>query len=240
MHPFSRYLWGTITEVLSFIVIVVFYPFRSSKLNLPSKGMEGKPDILCVHGYLHNGTGWGYFRRKLQAAGSGPVNTVYYPSLTQDIPENCLRLKARIELIKAKTGRDVRILIGHSQGGLESLEYALEYAPKDKPIYIITMGTPLHGTSIASHAYGPSARQMEIGSTYLNNLHERLAKASHIRLLALYSDADFVVQPFDSAKIPELPYAQNENIEALGHMAFLFSKRSIEKILAFLKSSAAI
>jgi triacylglycerol lipase len=227
-----KYLWSTISDLLTLIILLILYPFRSSKLDLPKAGM----DILCVHGYLHNGTGWGYFRRKLQASGFGPVNTVYYPTLTQDIPTNCLKIKARIEQIKRETGRDVRILIGHSQGGLESLEYALEYAPNDIPIYIITMGSPLHGTKAAHYAVGPSARQMKINSAYLKSLHERLAKASHIHLLALYSDADMIIQPTNSAAIPELPYAQSERIEALGHLAFLFSNRALNKTIAFLRS----
>lgn len=226
-----RYLWGIITDLPALMAMIVLYPFKSSKLDAPK---EGKPDILCVHGYLHNGTAWGYFRRKLQAAGLGAVNSVSYHTLTRDIPTNCLLIKARIEEIKAKTGRDVRILIGHSQGGLESLEYALEYAPKDVPMTIITMGSPLHGTRLAHYALGPSARQMEVDSAYLKSLHARLAKATHIRLLALYSDVDLIIRPTDSAQILEVPYAQNEKIAGLGHLAFLFSNRALKKIISFL------
>jgi hypothetical protein len=234
MKKVLKYVWGFIAELCILLIILILYPFRSSKLDLPTKQTEGKPDVLCVHGYLHNNTAWGWFRRKLQAAGFGPVNTVYYPSLTQDIPANSLRIKLRIEQIKKETGRDVRILIGHSQGGLEVIEYALEYAQKDIPIYVITLGSPLHGTALAKIGYGPSARQMEIGSAYLKSLHERLSKASHIHLLALYSDVDMIVRPINSAQIPELPYAKNQKVEALGHMAFLFSNQALKKIVGYL------
>ena len=240
MKPFKlmlNYFWGTVTELLSLFVILILYPFRTSKLDSSSKT---GPNILCVHGYLHNGSAWGYYRYKLQAAGAGPVNQLTYPSLTRDIPENSLRVKAKIEQIKLETGHDVPILIGHSQGGLESLEYALEYAPKDKPIYVVTLGSPLHGTKVAHIGLGPSSRQMHEGSSYIKSLQERLSKATHIRLLALYSNVDFIIRPVDSAKASELNYATIQEIPGLGHMGFLFSPRALDKIIAFLKESQAL
>lgn len=240
MKPFKlmlNYFWGTVTELLSLFVIIILYPFKSNRLD-PSSRMG--PVILCVHGYLHNGSAWGYYRHRLQAAGAGPVNQLTYPSLTRDIPENCQRVKAKIDQIKLETGRDVRILIGHSQGGLESLEYALEYAPKDKPIYIVTLGSPLHGTKMAHIGVGPSVRQMHEDSPYIKSLLERLSKATHIRLLALYSNVDFIIRPVDSAKASEISYAKTQEVSGLGHTAFLFSPRSLDKIIAFLRESEVL
>lgn len=234
------YLWGTAVEIGSLLLLIVLYPFRTSRLDLPRPEMGSRPDFLCVHGYLHNGTAWGYYRRKLQAAGGGPVNQLSYPSLTQDIPNNSLKIKDRIDRIKLETGRDVRVLIGHSQGGLESLEYALEHAPKDRIIYIITLGSPLHGTKTTFLGIGPSARQMHEKSDYIKSLQDRLSRAKHIRLLALYSNVDFLIRPLESAKATELPYATSEEIPGLGHMAFLFSPRAIDKIISFLKSSEVL
>jgi triacylglycerol lipase len=237
---FFKYLKVVISETLSLIGIIILYPFKSLKLDLPAKLKGNKSNVLCVHGYLMNETGWSYFGRQLKKAGVGTVNRVCYPTLIKDIPENCRVLKSKIDEFKGKTGLDINILIGHSLGGLECLEYALQYASRDKIIYVVTMGTPLHGTRPAAHGYGPSARQMEIGSAYLKNLHERLGTASHIRLLAIYSNIDFIIQPIDSAQITGLSYAQNQEIDALGHLSFLFSKRAIQKILAFLKSFDAL
>ena len=113
MKPFKlilNYFWGTVTELL-LSLLSLFYILSNLKVGSSSKS---GPDILCVHGYLHNGSAWGYYRYKLQAAGAGPVNQLTYPSLTRDIPENSLRVKAKIEQIKLETGHDVPILIGHS------------------------------------------------------------------------------------------------------------------------------
>ncbi|MCE5319113.1 MAG: hypothetical protein LLG04_17345, partial [Parachlamydia sp.] len=137
--------------------------------------------------------------------------------------------------IKRATGKEVEILIGHSLGGLTCLEYALEYASKEKTTYIITLGSPLHGTTLARFGFGPSVRQIEIGSDYLESLHARLAEARHIRILALAGDADHNIRPSESALLPELSYATNETIADLGHMSFLFSRRAIKRVVAFLQ-----
>src|SRR5262249_20752410 len=148
---------------------------------------------------------------------------------------NSIMIKERIDQIKRETGKEVSLLIGHSQGGLECLEYALEYAPKDNTLHIVTLGCPLHGTTMTKLGFGPSVRQMRINSTYLKTLHARLKRASHIKILALAGDADFITFPQSSALLPEYSFATNEVIEDLGHMSFLFSKQPIQRIIAYLK-----
>lgn len=217
------------------LLCLLLLPFKKSKLDRPSAEIASRPDILCIHGYLHNEMPWFFYRRQLQKAGFGPVNGLRYHSIRWDIPRNSRLVHEKILEIKRATGKEVRILIGHSLGGVACLEYALEYANKKEIIYIITLGSPLHGTTIARFGLGPSVRQIEIGSAYLANLHARLAKASHIRILALSGSADYNIRPPESAHLPELSYATNETIADLSHNSFLFSRRAINRIMVFLK-----
>lgn len=226
----------SIIETLALIICLLLYPFKSTKLDLP-KGQSGnKPDILCVHGFLHNETPWAFFRWYLQASGAGPINTVYYPSFLQGIPQNSLKIKERIEQIKMETNREVTVLIGHSLGGIECLEYALEYAPKDRIINVITLGSPLHGTSLAFIGLRPSVKQMRIGSPYLKSLHERLEKASHIRVLTVASKNDPLIHPGQSALLPNSQNAESVELDGLGHLSLLFSCRVLKTIVAYLHS----
>jgi len=222
-------------EILAIMTCILLYPFKSVKLDLP-KDKNGHPDILCVHGYMHNETGWKLFRKRLKKMGAGSVNTVSYPSLTKDIPANSLKIKQRIDLFKEKTGRQIHVLIGHSLGGLVSLEYALEYAPKDQITYVITLGSPLHGTQLAKAlGVGPSVVQIRENSDYIRSLHARLLQANHLRILTLASSIDRMILPRHSALLPEIPYAEGEEFPALGHLGFIFSTRILKKIASFLR-----
>lgn len=235
----GKYGYSLFKEIFSIITCLFLYPFKSSKLDRPEK-LIGLPNVLCVHGYLHNETPWSYFRRYLQSKGFGPVDTVYYQSLLKDIPANSLKIKERIEQIRQETGKEVNILIGHSLGGLVCLEYALEHAPKDKKLYVITMGSPLHATKRATLAYGPSAEQMRADSYYIPWLLDRLEDAKHIHLLTLASTHDLLIRPPKSALMPELSYATCIEIKGIGHVSFLFSRRALKLIVNYLKKHKAI
>lgn len=232
-------VYASVGEFFSMLRCAMLYLFKSNKLDKPRPDQANKPDVLCVHGYFHNETPWSFFRKHLQANGVGPVNTVFYSSLRQDIFTSSVRIKNRIEKIKEQTGRDVRILIGHSLGGLACLEYALNYAPKDRLLYIITLGSPLQGTRTAI-GYGPCVKQMRMNSPFLQSLHERLKEAKHIRVLTIASNTDLLIVPQSCALLPDLPYADCEVIEALGHVAFLFSPRIIRRIIAYLRKEGVI
>ncbi len=230
------FIVGTTTELLSIVVCAILYPFRSTKLDLPHPSASDQPHILCVHGYFHNETPWGWFKRQLKKrAEIGSVNTIHYLSLKHDIPTSSLTVKEKIEQFKQATGRDITILIGHSEGGLVSLEYALEHAPKDRLTYVITLGSPFHGTRMAKFGFGPGVKQMEIGSAYLQNLRERLLKAEHIRLLMLATQADTMIIPWESSLLKDWKHAEFYVFDNLGHVAFLFSGRVVDRIVDYLQ-----
>lgn len=233
LSKFLNFFTATLIDLCASIRCLFYTLFVKTKQDLPVPGMEQKPDILCVHGYLHNETPWAPFRRYLQKRGAGPVNAVRYFSVVEEIPKNSLSIKAKIDDIKKKTGRPVDILIGHSQGGLVSLEYALEHAQKNRMTTVVLLGSPLHGTPFAKIGFGTSAKQMREGSEYLKSLHNRLKHAKHLRILALGSQADWMV-PGHSALAAEYPFAKNVLFSNIGHVNFLFSKKVMEAVADFL------
>ncbi len=228
-------IWTAIKEIGATAFCLMLYPFKSAQLDHPAPEIAAKPNVLCVHGYLHNETAWGFYRRQLQKAGLGPVDALCYPSIRWDIAENSTIVRDRVEQIKNETGKEVYILIGHSLGGLVCLEYALEYAPRDRITYVITLGSPLHGTKMTRFGYGPSVDDMQVNSEYLQSLHARLAKARHLRVLSLAAASDQIILPRQSALLAEYPFATTEVIKDLGHIAFLFSKEAVAHSVNFLR-----
>jgi triacylglycerol lipase len=217
-------------EVFALLRLLLLYPFTEKSIEKPRPGLN----VLCVHGHLHNGSAWGALRRRLQKGGIGPVDTLSYPSLVLDIPQSGLRVRDRILEIKSATGRDVEILIGHSEGGLVALEYALQFAPKGKITTVVTLGAPLQGTYLAKVGFGPAGKQMRLGSEYLKQLRERLANAPHVRLYSIASRVDGVIRPPASAVWPEYPHQFFDN---LGHAQLLFSKKVADAILRYIRST---
>ena len=196
---------ATLINIGAALLCLCLAPFRNLKLDQPTPESSQKPDVLLVHGYLHNETPWRFYWRHLKKAGLGTINVLCYRSIRWDIPKNSTLIKQRVDQIARETGREVTVLIGDSQGGLECLEYALEYAPKDRTTYVITLGSPLHGTKMTRIALGPSVRQMEIDSDYLKSLHDRLKKASHLRILSLAGTSDWIIQPYPRPSSPNIP-----------------------------------
>ena len=221
-------LWG---ESLAIALTILLYPFKFTKLDKVRPGA----DILLIHGYLHNDSAWRWFRKKLQNGGAGPVNTVCYPSLKKGIPECSFYLKEKIEEIRKHTGREPLVLIGHSEGGLVALEYALMHAPKDQKTFVITLGTPLQGLNPFKGGIGPAPKQMMRGSSFLKSLKERLEEAHHLEILAIGSGADLIINPPSAAFLPDLPTATNIGLANLGLMQLIYSKRVTQAILAFLE-----
>lgn len=220
-------LKASVGELFSLLLALLFYLFPDRKLDKPRKG----PGILLVHGYLHNTSPWRYFRYALQKRGIGTVNSVFYPSLLNDIPDSALRIKEKIAFLE-QNGQTVDAIIGHSQGGLVALEYALELAPKGKTIMVIALGSPLQGTRLAKLALGPSASQILPHSLYLQGLKKKLQMAHHIRFLALASTNDGVILPNENSYWSDLPY---QTFDGLGHVQFLFSPRVVDTCVNFLK-----
>lgn len=221
------YLQSLLGEAFSLLIALLSYPFPDRKIDTSREG----PGVLCIHGYVHNTSPWRWFRYALQKRGIGPVNTVYYPSLLEDISAASHHIKEKIAFLE-KTGQSVDLLIGHSEGGLVALEYALEHAPKGKTIFIIALGAPLQGTWLAKIALGPAGKQMLPRSAYLESLKKRLQTAHHIRFLALSSRVDGIIRPPENSIWKDFPHRTFDN---LGHVQFLFSPKVVDACVAFLK-----
>lgn len=242
LKEMMRYLIALISEICAVIRSSAVYCFHRMNPDKP-KGGTNKINILCVHGHLHNDSGFRAMRKKLKkVSGVNTVNVVNYKSLTKDIVQNSKMIRKRLEQIRQEqkdfTGFDV--LIGHSQGGIEALEYALEHSPKEKKCFVITMGSPVNGTTIADKiGFSPSARQMRSNSEYLIGLNERIKEAKHIQVFQLASDFDLITKTspskFLKCSLEERERIETLHMEYIGHLTFLYSNQVFNEIRKYIE-----
>jgi len=196
---------------------------------------EGRP-ILLIHGYLQNASNWAFLKRRLCQRGFGPVFTLNLGHPFSSIRDYAGIIAKKAALIAKETGREDLTLIGHSMGGLASAWYAAKVAPAGKVGDVITIGSPLGGTKMASIAIGRNGREMRRGSDFVREVEEVFRKNRKVRFYHIASKVDPIILPYSSALTglhPEREYV----LDDLGHMTLLYSQRVVDKIEKWLSST---
>ncbi len=189
---------------------------------------QGRP-ILLIHGYMQNASNWTFLKRRLCQRGLGPVFTLNLGHPFRSIRDYAQILAKKAALIEKETRREDLTLIGHSMGGLVCAWYAAKVAPPGKVGDVITIGSPLEGTKMASIAIGRNGREMRRGSDFVREVEEVVRKNRKVRFYHIASKADQIVLPYSSAltgQHPEREYV----LDDLGHMTLLYSQRVADKI----------
>ena len=107
------------------------------------------------------------------------------------------------------------VLVGHSQGALAALRYALDHS--DQVLHTVSVGAPWHGSvtaGLVSRTVGlsrinltPGLSDMAIGSPFLTALHDDLPKIAD-RVTNIYSTHEWFIRPYIGAHI-DVPGVEN-------------------------------
>ena len=197
----------------------------------PASAPCARPTIL-VHGVLVNDGVWFGFRRHLIRAGVRGVYTVNYGPPHADIEHYAAQLAAKISAVRAATGAERVVLVGHSMGGLVSRAYLRRYGTANVD-RIITIGTPHHGSVLAWSFPGRSLAEMRPGNTWLMELNRNEREPSPVPIASIWSRHDSMVVPQASS---ELACADNLAIVGVGHNAMLSDIAVLERTAELLKA----
>ncbi len=236
--PFDKvvhWLHTTTIAINSKIACLALFPVTFSSSYLAPRGnLNGQP-ILLIHGHLSYASSWHYQRQKLAEAGLGPIYVINLGSCFSSLTEYAEQVQQKVLEIQKETNRNDIALVGHSRGGLVASYYATHLAIQDniKISELITIGSPLHGTSLAKLSFGKDATQMLPNSTFLTELREELPKHTEFRLHSIASRSDAIV-PFPSSLLTE---EQSDSciLEDTGHIPLLFSPKVAEQLAIWLK-----
>ena len=108
-------------------------------------------------------------------------------------------------------------------GGVASRAYLRRHGIA-KVARLVTLGSPHRGTRLARLGLGPNARQMRLGSDWLNALKAPLPAAS----VSIYSLHDNYVYPQQACST--LDGAANMAIGGVGHLGMALSPRVLRSL----------
>ena len=220
-------------ELCGWLYSLILAPWAFSKAFLRPVGASSGTPILLVHGYLHCGSVWAYFRQRLTKAGFGPIYTINLTPALGSIPDYAQQIHAKAEAIAKETGSAKLILIGHSMGGLACGWYATCVASPQKELTLISIGSPWDGTHLARFALGPNAKQMRIHSPFLRDLQHHLAQRPELLRYYIATPNDQIVLPWKSTLLGSHP-ERRAVIEGVGHLSLLYSTRATEQVCHWL------
>ncbi len=130
-----------------------------------------------------------------------------------------------LDALSEKTGAREIVLVTHSMGGLV-VRACLKRYGRGAVVKLITLSCPHHGTRLAHFGFGQNAREMEIGSAWLQKLAE--GEGESVPTLSVWSRYDNFVVPQVSACLSK---GEDEQIEGSGasfHGFFFPSIRDFE------------
>lgn len=191
---------------------------------------QGLP-VLLVHGYVCNRGYWTKLSQLLARAGIAH-DAVDLEPIGASIDDVVPQVEQALARLCSRTGSGRAIIVAHSMGGLVARAWLRRHGAA-RVAKIITIGTPHHGTALASLAAGTNARQMSrIGdapSAWLARLDAGETPAARALITSLYSHHDNIVAPQASAC---LPGARNIAFGGIGHVALASDARVLHQLLA--------
>jgi len=205
-------------------VFAALFPFRLS--NTQPKVIKNQTPILLIHGYLHNSSGWFYMRRRLIKQGYR-VYTINLGSPFNSIQQYAQKVDREAKRIAAETGTQKLNIVAHSMGGLVASCYATDYAAAGSVEKVITLLSPMEGTTLAYLAaaikFGECASQMKRNSDFVQQQNLKNANCS-TQFYHLSAVGDCIIRPNSSA-LANNPKAKTKQIFGLGHTSALCSAR---------------
>ena len=163
--------------------------------------------VLLVSGYGGSTRVLDPVREALTGAGRDVVVVPPVGDGTGDIAEQAQALDGAADDAMQRFDAGSVDVVGYSAGGVVAREWARHADGAGKARRVLSVGSPQHGTSVAELAVGvtgrcPTAcRQLEPDSDLLRALNAHDETPDGPRFVSVWSEADEVVVPPDSARL---------------------------------------
>ncbi|WP_326535023.1 esterase/lipase family protein [Pseudorhodoferax sp.] len=182
--------------------------------------------VVFVHGLFCNRAFWAPWMRRARALGIPHVAVSLEPvigSIDAYVPA----IEAAVAKITAATG-ERPVLVCHSMGGLAARAWLRMPGAASRVARVVTISSPHGGTWMARLGHGESARQMALGSHWLERLARDEAAGAAVPFTCWYSNCDNVVFPVGTATRAG---ADNRFVPGRAHVALAFDEHVVRHTL---------
>lgn len=188
-----------------------------------------QPPLLLLHGYGCNAGYWSQLVARLDAARISHAALDLEPILA-DIDDYVPLVQGAVDSLCRHSGARQVVIVAHSMGGLVARAYIRAHGLK-QVAHVFTLGTPHHGTSLASFGPGRNAMQMRRGamaSDWLQALAASESAATRAKITSIFTHHDNIVAPQTSSF---LPGSHNIEFGGIGHVALGGNPRILDRLL---------
>jgi triacylglycerol esterase/lipase EstA (alpha/beta hydrolase family) len=192
-----------------------------------------RPPVLLLHGYGCNSGYWTHLAPLLDAARISYATLDLEP-VTGDIDGYVPQVARAADELLAATGAARLVVVAHSMGGLVARAWLRKHGAA-RVARVITLGTPHHGTCLASFGVGRNAAQMRRAGTgggaecaWLRQLAVNEDAATRALITSIYTHHDNIIAPQTSS---ELAGARNIEMGGVGHVALGRNRRVLARVM---------
>jgi triacylglycerol esterase/lipase EstA (alpha/beta hydrolase family) len=200
---------------------------------------SARPPVLLLHGYGCNSGYWDRLAPLLDAAGISHATLDLEP-ITCGIDDYAGPVERAVESLCAATGAPKLVIVAHSMGGLVARAWLRKHGAA-RVARVITLGTPHHGTCLASFGVGRNAAQMRragcpegLESEWLRDLAAGESAATRALLTSIYTHHDNIISPQTSSF---LAGAHNIPMGGVGHVAMGRNRRVLAQVMREIASA---
>ena len=189
--------------------------------------------MLLLHGYGCNSGYWAQLTPLLDAARISHATLDLEP-ITCDIDDYVPLVQRAAEELCAAAGAPKLVIVAHSMGGLVARAWLRKHGAA-RVARVITLGTPHHGTCLASFGVGRNAAQMRragaadgLESDWLRALAAGESAATRALITSIYTHHDNIISPQTSSF---LAGAHNIELGGVGHVAMGRNRRVLALVM---------
>ena len=149
-------------------------------------------------------------------------------------------MQRAVEALCAAAGAPKVVIVAHSMGGLVARAWLRKHGAA-RVARVITLGTPHHGTCLASFGVGRNAQQMRRAgcpdgseSDWLRTLAAGESAATRALLTSIYTHHDNIISPQTSSF---LAGAHNIAMGGVGHVAMGRNRRVLAQVMREIASA---
>ncbi len=118
-------------------------------------------------------------------------------------------------------------LLGFSMGGIISRYYLQRLGGLDRTDRLVTVSSPHNGTTMAEFGFLPGAKQMRVGSEFLQDLNRDVDRLAQIQFTSIWTPLDAIIVPAASSRVA---VADNQTVLVPWHKLMVYDRRSLSAI----------